>query len=213
MPRNPGNADKLMLEAAKKIIIKDGCSGLRIRDVVDRAGVNLGMFHYHFKSKEQFKRLALLEIYEKFFEKLMLASKEGKNALEQLRNSLFVMGCFVRDEREFYLAVLKDFLNDEVDVFEMIGNNGPRHAMVISGLIDSAQSEGSIKKLSFHEVMPVLMGGIHLPVLVGAAFEKRSKTIKKKNKRFPNTKEFFKKTFSDDYIRMRIDIVLKGLAP
>jgi AcrR family transcriptional regulator len=213
MPRNPGNADKLMLEAAREIIGKRGCSGLRIRDVVDRAGVNLGMFHYHFKSKEHFKRLALQEVYEDFFEKLTRASQEGRTSIERLRNTLFAMACFVRDKREFYLAVMKDLLNEDIEVFEFVGTNIPRHAVVIAGLISDAQADGKIRKLSFAEVMPVLMGAIHLPVMVGCALEKRSKTAKTKNKNTPFTKEFFKETFSDKNILMRIDIVLKGLAP
>jgi AcrR family transcriptional regulator len=215
MARNPGNADKLMLEAAKEIICRDGCSGLRIRDVAERAGVNLGMFHYHFESKEHFKRLALQEIYEVFFDKLSRASKEGATALDQLRNTLFAIGCFVRDEREFYLAVFKDILNDDFDVFQFFGENMPRHASLIKGLLKKCQEEGSMIEIHHAQAMPIVMGTVNFPILIAGAIERRCKSGKGvgKGKGFTIAKDHFQYPLSDRAISQRIDIILKGLAP
>lgn len=215
MPRNPGNADKLMLEEAKKIIAHNGCSGLRIRDVADRAGVNLGMFHYHFKSKEHFKRLALQEIYEAFFKKLTKASKEGNTPLKQLKNTLFAMACFIRDERDFYVAIFKDLFNEDPDVFYFVGKNVPRHSQVISDLLSKCQAEGSIIDIGFHEAMPVLMGAIVFPILMGTVVEKQCKKhrFSSRNREFLRRKEHFYQALTDKLIKQRLDIALKGLAP
>jgi AcrR family transcriptional regulator len=33
------------------LLPQTGCAGLSVRKVAERAGINLGMFHYHFKSR------------------------------------------------------------------------------------------------------------------------------------------------------------------
>ena len=45
------DARKLLLEAAKKVLRRDGYSGLSTREVAEAAGVPLSQIHYHFGSK------------------------------------------------------------------------------------------------------------------------------------------------------------------
>ena len=54
MSRPSKNTDRLLIEAAKELIPEAGFKGLKIREVARKAGVNLGMFNYHFKTKEKF---------------------------------------------------------------------------------------------------------------------------------------------------------------
>ncbi|MBC7946203.1 MAG: TetR/AcrR family transcriptional regulator, partial [Burkholderiales bacterium] len=50
MPRPSQNTDRRLIKAARKLLPETGCSGLNLRQVAVKAGVNLGMFHYHFKT-------------------------------------------------------------------------------------------------------------------------------------------------------------------
>lgn len=201
MARAGGNADRQMLDIGKKIICKEGCSALRIREVADRAGVNLGMFHYHFKSKRRFKQLLLQDIYEDFFGNLLSASKEGKNAQLQLKNMLYAMGCFVRDRREFYFAVLRDVVNDDREVTSFIRKNFPRHAGVLSDLIVRCQKEGTMRDLPVPQIISILMTNLNIPTLIGYAISRHQ------------TMPISSLMISDEAISVRIDIVLKGLRP
>lgn len=45
------DARKALLEAAKKVLRRDGYAGLSTREVAERAGVPLSQIHYHFGSK------------------------------------------------------------------------------------------------------------------------------------------------------------------
>lgn len=45
------DARKALLEAAKKVLRRDGYSGFSTREVADQAGVPLSQIHYHFGSK------------------------------------------------------------------------------------------------------------------------------------------------------------------
>lgn len=67
MTRKSTNADKKLLENGYKLLIKNGASKLSIRDVCNKANVNLGMFHYYFGSKNKFIEEILNHIYDDFF--------------------------------------------------------------------------------------------------------------------------------------------------
>ena len=64
MPRPSRNLDRALLAAGRELFPARGCAGLSVREVADAAGVNLGMFHYHFKSREAFLRALLQSVYE-----------------------------------------------------------------------------------------------------------------------------------------------------
>ena len=59
MSRPSRNVDALLLRAGRELYPETGAAGLSIRKVAERAGVNLGMFHYHFRTKEAFVRQLL----------------------------------------------------------------------------------------------------------------------------------------------------------
>jgi AcrR family transcriptional regulator len=70
-----------------------------VRKLVEHAGVNLGMFHYHFKTKENFVRVVLERVYEEMFSELVLQVNPDAPALENLRNLLTTLGRFARKNR------------------------------------------------------------------------------------------------------------------
>lgn len=206
MARTPGNAEKLLIDAGMKIVSRQGCSGLRIRDVADRAGVNLGMFHYHFRSKKRFTRRLLQEMYEDFFSQLTVASREGKDSITQLRNSLRTMARFIRDHRDFYAVLMKDILNADPEVLLFIRQNVPRHAAVVGNLLERCQKEGELVKLPFPQAMSFIMSGLNFPNIVAGMIEGMGlgdlPLMAKANQ-----------IMSDRAIEQRLDMILKGMKP
>lgn len=210
MSRNPGKADRLMLEAGKEIVSREGCSGLRVRELVRRAGVNLGMFHYHFQTKERFKHAVLQEMYETFFETLTSASKEeSPTAKAQLRNTLIAMGKFVRGRNEIYLAIFKDVLNGDTEVIDFLERNIPRHIAVIGGLVGKCQDEGSMVRIPFPQILAFLMTSGNIPILIGTAVKSHARGRMKPQA----LKNYDIAVLSDEAIAQRIDFALKGLSP
>ncbi len=72
MARPSRNLDRALLAAGSELFPVHGCAGLTIRQVADAAGVNIGMFHYHFGSREAFLRALLQQTYEGMFADLRL---------------------------------------------------------------------------------------------------------------------------------------------
>lgn len=209
MPRPSQNTDQRLVETALEMLQQSGLSGLKLREVARRSGVNLGMFHYHFKTKEAFTRRVLQHTYEKFFQEFSLESSKEGSPLDRLRGALIALGKFAMDNRRLILGLLHDSVNKDRVVLDFVKSNFPRHALVILGLIRQCQKQGSIRKLSLPTFMPILMGGVILPALVLAMLEH----LEIKNIRFIPLPLIKRELASETVIAARVDLALESLTP
>src|SRR5205085_11754973 len=115
-PRPSRNLDLALLAAGRELFPSRGCAGLTVREVADAAGVNLGMFHYHFKSREAFLRALLQSVYEEMYSELVLVAAKPaaqESPARQLRGALQFMGRFVRANRPVLARLIADALCGE----------------------------------------------------------------------------------------------------
>lgn len=209
MTRPSQNTDKLLLATARAMIRETGVSGIKLRQVARRAGVNLGMFHYHFKTKDAFLRRVLQEIYEDFFARLRLESSGDGDPLERLRKALFVIGCFARDNRKLFVRLLGDAINGHRPTINFARANIPRHASVIMELILLCQKQRRLRPVALPVAMSLLIGGVTMPNAIVTLLEQAA--VKRP---FGMTQARFKKLFlSNKALNLRINLALTGLMP
>ena len=70
MARPSQGIDQALLRSGRELFATSGCDGLSLRALAEHAGVNLGMFHYHFKTKDNFLRALLQQLYEEVFARI-----------------------------------------------------------------------------------------------------------------------------------------------
>src|SRR5690349_6732975 len=99
MVRPSRNVDVALLDAGRALFPDSGIAGLSVRKVTERAGVNLGMFHYRCKTKDAFVRALLQRLYDGMFAELELAAAGDARPVEALRAAANVLARFVRDNR------------------------------------------------------------------------------------------------------------------
>jgi AcrR family transcriptional regulator len=209
MPRPSQNTDQRLIEAAREMLGTSGLSRMNLREVAKKAGVNLGMFHYHFKTKDQFTRLVLQDTYDKFFREFSLESSRDGDPLQNLRGALFTLGKFMLDNRRMLLGILHDVLNKDRMVLDFVKANGPRHGRVILDLVRQCQKTGAFRKLSLPTLMPLLMGSVALPVLILAMLEH----LEVKRVSFIPLVLIKRELASDKAIASRVDLALESLSP
>lgn len=168
-PRPSRNLDRALLAAGRELLPHRGCAGLSIREVAEAAGVNLGMFHYHFKSREAFLRALLQSMYDEMYSQLSFEADEKHGPMEALRGALRFMGRFVRANRPILSRILGDALCGDPIAVEFMRNNFPRHLGLILALIQLAQAQGLIKPMPPAQAMGICAGGLAMPILVGGA--------------------------------------------
>src|SRR5512139_3049244 len=113
MPRPSRHLDRALVAAGRALLPLHGCSGLTIRQVSEAAGVNIGMFHYHFRTREAFLRAVMQSAYEEMFSRLALGIDKEASATANLRASLRVLGRFVQGNRALIARILADALGGE----------------------------------------------------------------------------------------------------
>jgi AcrR family transcriptional regulator len=175
MPRPSRNLDRALLAAGRELLPARGCAGLTIREVCEAAGVNPGMFHYHFRTREAFLRAVLQQTYESMFAQFTLAATREWGPIENLRASLGLLGRFLRDNRAFIARVLSDALCGEPVAAEFLRDNMPRHLQVLHGLVAAGQEMGALRRMAPAQALGLCAGALAAPILFAAAVEREGR--------------------------------------
>lgn len=205
MPRPSRNVDVQLLRAGLELLPEVGTAGLSVRGVAERAGANLGMFHYHFKSRDAFIRALLGELYETMFADLTLAAGDP-SPLAALARALGVLARFARGHRLLLRRLIADAMNGEPLASEFLRTNLPRHVAVVLELVATAQRARLLRTLPPPQAVAFLAGAVAAPILVGSAL------IDHGFAPAPIATAFESAVLSDAAIDQRIELALAGLA-
>src|SRR5215207_6469017 len=165
MPRPSRRVDLALLASGRALFPAAGCANLSVRAVAEHAGANLGMFHYHFKTKDNFLRTLLQQMYEEMYESLAGAVAQQGRAIERLRGALVVLARFARDRRQLLGRVWMDVLGGEAVATEFMRANAPRHLGLLLGLLQQAEDDGDLKALAPLQRFVMLVGAVVMPIL------------------------------------------------
>jgi AcrR family transcriptional regulator len=205
-PRPSRNLDRALLAAGRELFPSVGCSGLSVREVAEAASVNLGMFHYHFKSREAFLRALLQGLYEEMYSQLIdFQAPREWGPVENLRAALRFLGRFLRANRPVIARVVADALCGEPIAVAFLRDNFPRHLQVIHALIALGQKQGVIRAMPVPQAMGFCAGSLAMPILFGGAAIEVGKLDKAAAKAIETT------LLSDQAIDQRIELALQAL--
>lgn len=208
MARPSAHLDRKLVAAARELLPSAGISGLSVREVSRRAGVNPGMFHYHFKTKDAFVRRVLGECYERFLGAFAEAEGSGP-ARARLRRVLTAVARFARDNRRFQSLMIRELLNADPGMRRFASENFPRHVAIVMRLLEECRREGSVRPLPVPALAMFAMGSVMMPSLALDGFERNGlKTLGGRP-----LKELGGLLLSDAMIDERVDMALAALAP
>jgi len=165
MTRPASGTDLKLLAAGRKLAAQNGLSGLSIREVCAMAGVNLGMFHYHFKSKKNFEQAILKDIYSAFMETLHLEVATGKTPRERLKNVLRAFGRMARDNRALVAVIFKDVANGNKETMAFVRGNFIEHVRLVHKVLVECRRAGIMTGMSLPNMLVCLV----LPVVIPCA--------------------------------------------
>lgn len=168
-PRPSRNLDRALLAAGRELLPARGCAGLSIREVAEAAGVNLGMFHYHFKSREAFLRALLQTMYEEMFSQLTFQGSADWGPRDNLRAALRFLGRFLRANRPILARVMADALCGDPIAIEFLRANLPRHLGVMHALVQQGQAAGEIRAMAVPQALGFCAGSLAMPIIFGGA--------------------------------------------
>jgi AcrR family transcriptional regulator len=205
MTRPSRNIDQLLISTARELLPETGCRGFSIRQLTERAGVNLGMFHYHFKTREHFLSRVLHDVYQEMFTALTFQAHADRPPVENLRAAMTVLGHFARDNRFLMRRLLADAMSGDAIAQEFFRRNFPLHIGVIAELIGAGQKAGTFRELSRIQALAFLAGAVAMPsILVTVVTEQAIMPPQL-------TAHLDREVLSDKAIAQRVDMAIQGL--
>ena len=208
MSRPSAHLDRKLVAAARALLPRAGFSGLSVREVARRAGVNVGMFHYHFKSKDAFLHRVLGEVYQDFLVSFQEAAQGPGSPRARLRRVLVAYAHFARRNRVFYSMMLRELLNGNDEMIAFARANFPRHAGAMMSLAEECRRTGAFRDLPAPVLCMFAMSSMGVPNVAATGLERSgAKTLGGRP-----LKEFTDMILSDAMIETRADMVLAALA-
>lgn len=87
-----------IINAAKRVIVRDGFGKLTIRSVVEEASVSMGLVHHYFKSTSELKREALCQYNQRFCAEYEL----DRHRFSPLENIKRLFADLIHDDKALY---------------------------------------------------------------------------------------------------------------
>lgn len=91
------DTEQKILVAAKEVFIKKSYAGARMQEIADLAGMNKGLLHYYFRSKEKLFQRVFDEMLGQFVPKLNIIFESDLPLFEKIE-------CFVNDYIDVLIA-------------------------------------------------------------------------------------------------------------
>ncbi len=160
MARKSNNLDKKMLRVGATMLRKKGAAALSIREVAKKAGVNLGMFNYYFKDKNEFIKTMLEETYSPFITELR------ENQTNDLEEVLYSMAKFSRNHHQTVLSLLGDALAGEKNVVQFLQKNFTTHFAIFFEVLTKHFEDNRYDSKYLEHAFRYLISSVGLPNLV-----------------------------------------------
>jgi AcrR family transcriptional regulator len=172
MTRPSSSSDRKLIDAGKALALKHGLVGLSVRETCREAGVNLGMFHYHFKTKKEFEHRILKELYGEFLSTFKLELESTANPRQRLKNLICVIGRFLRDNRRSVALIVKDLLSGREETLTFLKENFTAHMSLLVQTLKECQSKGILRNdIPLYNSLPALVLPVVVPCAVVGAVE------------------------------------------
>jgi AcrR family transcriptional regulator len=206
MARPGRNIEQALLKSGRKLYAQRGASGLAVRALTEHARVNLGMFHYHFRTKDEFLRQLLSGWYEEMFGGLSAQARQDGPPLHRLQEALLFLARFARDNRPMLSRVLMDAASGNAVAAQFLRDNAPRHLALLLALMDGAERQGLVIKMPPMQRFAFVMGAVGMPLLVAPALQSIGVAPKLLGAQLQA------QVMNDEAIAQRIALVMKAIA-
>ena len=205
MPRPSRQIDQVLLASGRTLFATTGCARLSVRALTEHAGVNQAMFHYHFKTKAAFLDTLLQQLYEEMFAALSSEVHNDGPALQRLEHALVTIAQHARANRRVLARVWMDALGGEQVALDFFRRNAPRHVGVLTGLLEQAEREGSLRTIPPLQRFMFMMGSVLMPIVFASEVFEAAPELKKLRGAFES------QVLSDAAIAERVGLALAAI--
>ena len=111
-----------VLDAASSLFFQNGYHGTSVRDIAEKATVNVSLISYYFKSKQGLFEFAVTQYYEMYLEKMeeTLEKTESLSASEQLNELILTIIQYKQSNLQLSCTIYRELSLNSVFAKEMM---------------------------------------------------------------------------------------------
>ena len=159
------NTETRLIQAGMALAKKQGLN-FTVRQLCATSKVNLGLFHYYFKNKDNFDKEMLRALYNQMIEHLTLKLSDGVSPRENIAQILLGLHNFVGENRMFLSSIMGNILSGNTKLLHFLSLNFTQHIALISRELKRAKLPEKIRTQS----LPAILSMIVLPVVMPQLF-------------------------------------------
>ncbi len=156
-----------IIEAALQLFAEKGFEGASIRDIAEKASVNVAMVNYYFGSKE--KLFEKIVEYKSLHTRGLLDEISGSKSLTAIQKIEAVIDAYLDKlftHRMFHRLIQQELIiNQRENLQCSIVNNFIPNALIIKSIIETGIKKGEFKKVDVELTIASLTGTINQVLL------------------------------------------------
>ena len=152
-----------VIDAASELFFQHGFHGTSVRDIAERAAVNVSLISYYFKSKQGLLEYAVTQYYEEYLEVIDHVVDSDQKAIEILQKLIEAMIQYKTEHFQLTAFIHRELSLDSTFVREMSVTYLAKENHILTNLFSQILS--SEKKRDKHYLFMQLKGMIMSPYI------------------------------------------------
>ena len=132
-----------------------------VRQLCTKSNVNLGLFHYYFKNKENFDKELLTAIYEQMMADITPQISPNAKPRENIKNILLGLNRFAGNNRMFLSSLMGEVLSGNKQMLGFLTQNFTKHIALLQKELKRATIRPELKK----QPLAALLSLVALPIV------------------------------------------------
>lgn len=172
MGRTSVHSDEKLLNHGVTLAREKGLSGFSVRELCARAKVNLGMFHYHFKTKERFDQEVLRSLYREMMAGIAIDVSPSAAPRKNVEHILKSVNAFVRKNRVLLSALAADIFSGDKRTLGFVVRNFTEHVSLLVGELKRARLSPAAQNQPLGSIAVTLVVPVALPQIFAGLTER-----------------------------------------
>ncbi|MDR1194843.1 MAG: TetR/AcrR family transcriptional regulator [Endomicrobium sp.] len=159
MVRPSQNLDRKLIEFGKEEIIARGIANLSIRQICLDSKINLGMFYYYFKSKENFIKALIKSLNDDLTAIFLAEAGKFSNSFERLKRIVFINVKMMKENHGLIENLIKDTNIFDTFYHEIMEDIFSSWMKFYSALVNECKNDGYLNKDTDTDIMIAIITG------------------------------------------------------
>jgi AcrR family transcriptional regulator len=129
--KDDSQAEKAILEAARRVFTKKGLAAARMEDIAKEAGINRALLHYYFRSKEKLFDLVFQQRVREFFLGLVGIISKPQPLEEKIRSIVQHDIDMIRSQPDLPIFIMQELTHRPERLVQMAAASGANPALMM----------------------------------------------------------------------------------